>query len=224
MQVVSVIHASSPSDGQAAYSFSEDNGTTTWLGATTPASASLITTTQVISLEPVPTGYVAPLAKVTPITSYLTVSPTKTLTETDMASQTLAVSTASASAGAYTGLASNGWNSSISTLITVKSPAVGSVTMAETFAQNSITAYPLVPSGLVPFPRGNAARQKKVRDVGNIISATIDGVVVSWTDNYDGTPLSSSDTSPSVVPVTATTSQFEPQSSCKFPKLKSGHD
>ena len=201
MQVVSVIHASSPSEGQAAYSFSEDNGTTTWLGATPPASASLITTTQVISLEPVPPGYVAPPAEVTPITSYLTVSPTKTLTETDMASQTLAVLTASASAGAYTGLASNGWNSSISTLITVKYPAIGSVTMAETLAQNSITAYPMVPSGLVPLPRGNAARHKKVRDVEVIISATIDGVVVSWTDNYDGTPLSSSDTSSSVVPI-----------------------
>ena len=223
MQVVSVIHASSPSEGQAAYTFTKDNGTTTWLGATPPASASLITSTQVISLEPVPPGYVAPPAEVTPVTSYLTVSSTKTLTETDMATQTLAVLTASASAGAYTGLASNGWNSSMSTLITVKSPAIGSVTIAEKLARYSITVYPIVPSGLVPLPRGNAARQKKVRDVENIISATIDGVVVSWTDNYDGTPLSFSDTSSSVVPVTATTPQFEPQSSCKCPRSETGH-
>ena len=223
IQVVSVIHASSPSDGQAAYSFTEDNGTTTWLGATPPTSASLITSTQVISLEPVPPGYVAPPAEVTPATSYLTVSSTDTLTETYMANQTLAVPTASASAGAYTGLASNGWNSSMSTLITVKSLAIGSVTLAEKLAQDSITAYPMVPSGLVSFSRGNAARRNKVRDVENIISATIDGVVVSWTDNYDDTPLSSSDTS-SVVPVTATTPQFEPQSSCKCPKLRIGHD
>ena len=223
MQVVSVIHASSLSEGQAAYSFTEDNGTTTWLGATPPASASLITSTQVISLEPVPPGYVAPPAGITPFTSYLTVTPTETLTETYMATDTLAVVTASASAGAYTGLASNGWNSSMSTLITVKSPAIGSVTMAEKLAQNSVT-YAMVPSGLVPFSRGNAARQNKVRDVENIISATIDGVVVSWTDYYDGTPLSSSDTSSSVVPVTATTPQLEPQSSCKCPKLKTGHD
>ena len=33
-QVISVIQASSPAEGQAAYSFAEDNGTTTWLGAT----------------------------------------------------------------------------------------------------------------------------------------------------------------------------------------------
>ena len=224
MQVVSVIHASSPSEGQAAYSFTVDNGTTTWLGATPPTSASLITSTQVISLEPVPPGYVASPAEVTPVTSYLTVSSTETLTKTYMANQTLAILTASASAGAYTGLASRGWNSSMSTLITVKSPAIGSVTLAEKLAQKSITAYPMVPSGLVPFPHGNAARQNKVRDVENIISATIDGVVVSWTDSYDGTPLSSSDTSSSVVPVTATTSQLEPQSSCKCPKLKIGHD
>ena len=223
MQVISVIHASSPSEAQAAYSFTEDNGTTTWLGATPPASASLITSTQVISLEPVPPGYVAPPAEVTPVTSYLTISSTKTLTETYMATPTLAVLTPSASAGAYTGLASNGWNSSMSTLITVKSPAIGSVTIAEKLAQYSITAYSVIPSGLLPFPRGNTARQNKVRDVENIISATIDGVVVSWIDNYDGTPLSSSDTSSSVVPVTATTPQFEPQSSCKCPKSETGH-
>ena len=223
MQVVKVIHASSPSEGQAAYAFTEDNGTTTWLGATPPASASLITSTQVISLEPVPPGYVAPPAEVTPVTSYLTVSSTETLTETYMATQSLAIITASASAGAYTGLASNGWNSSMSTLITVKSPATGSVTIAEKLAQYSITAYPVIPSGLVPLTRGNAVRQNKVRAVENIISATIDGVVVSWTDNYDGVPLSSSDTSSSVVPVTATTPQFEPQSSCKSPKPETGY-
>ena len=223
MQVISVIHASSPSEAQAAYSFTEDNGTTTWLGATPPASASLITSTQVISLEPVPPGYVDPPAEVTPVISYLTISSTKTLTETYMATPTLAVLTPSASAGAYTGLASNGWNSSMSTLITVKSPAIGSVTIAEKLAQYSITAYSVISSGLVPFPRGNAARQNKVRDVENIISATIDGVVVSWTDNYDGTPLSFSDTSSSVVPVTATRPQFEPQSSCKCPKSETGN-
>ena len=33
-QVVSVIQASSPAEGQALYSFTEENGTTTWLGAT----------------------------------------------------------------------------------------------------------------------------------------------------------------------------------------------
>lgn len=33
-QVISVIQASSPAEGQALYSFTEGNGTTTWLGAT----------------------------------------------------------------------------------------------------------------------------------------------------------------------------------------------
>ena len=216
-QVVSVIQASSPSEGQAAYSFTEDNGTTTWLSPTPPASATLITITQVMSLEPVPPGYVAPLAEATPVTSCLTIFSTETLTETYTATQPLTVLTASASAGAYTGLASNGWNSSVSTFITLKSPDIGYVTIAEKLAQYSGTAYPRVPSGVVPFPPGNAKRYNKARD---IISATIDGVVVSWTDNYDGTPLSSSDTSPTIVPVTATTTpQSEPESSCKCPRL-----
>ena len=222
-QVVSVIQASSPSEGQAAYSFTEDNGTTTWLGATPPASGSLITRTQVVTMQPVPSGYVAPSMEVTPITSYLTVSSTETLTETHTETQTLAVLTASASAGAYTGLAANGWNSSISTLITVKSSAIGSITILEKLAQYSGTAHPMIPSGVVPFPRSNATRHNKIRDIADIISATIDGVIVSWTDNYDDTTLSSSDPSSTSVPVTATTSLSEPEFSRKCPRLNTRH-
>lgn len=204
-QVISVIQASSPVEGQAAYSFIEDNGTTTWLGATPPASASLITSTQIVTLQPVPPGYVAPPVEITPVTSYLTLSSTKTITETRTETQTLASFTAFASAGAYTGLASHGWNSSISTLITVKSLAIGSVIIP--------------PSGIVSFSPGNATHQIKARDVTDIVVATIDGVAVSWTNNYDGTFPSSSDTSPIAVPVTATALQSEPKSSRKFPRL-----
>lgn len=66
----------------------------------------------------------------------------------------------------------------------------------------------MAPSGIVPFPPGNATRPIKLRDVGDLVFATIDGVAVSWTNNYIGTFVSSSDTSPVVVPVTATALQY----------------
>ena len=98
----------------------------------------------------------------------------------------------------------------MSTLTTVKSPAPGSVTIAENY--HTGTAYPMVPSGIVPFPPGNATRHIKFRDVGDLVLATIDGVAVSWTNNYAGTLAASSDTPLVVVPVTAPPLQYEPDS------------
>ena len=218
-QVISVIQTSLPAEGQAAYSFTEDNGTTTWLGATPPASASLITSTRIVNLEPVTPGYVPPTAEVTPVTSYLTLSSTETVTEIHTETQTLNVPIAYASAGAYPGLASNGWNSSLSKFITLKSPNIGSVTIAEKVAHYSGTAYPMISSGIMPFSPGNTTRHNKARDIPDIVIATIDGVVVSWTNQFDGTP----DTSQTSVPVAAAASQTEPKSSCKFPTTSNGH-
>lgn len=216
-QVISVIQASSPSEGQAAYSFAEDNGTITWFGATPPASASLITSTQVVTLQPVPTGSVSPSAEIPLVTSYLTLSSTETITETRTETQTLAIFTASA--GAYTGLAPKGWNSSMSTFITVKFPPIGSVTVAEKLAYYPGTAYPVAPSGVGPLSPGNATRHIiKARDVGEVV-ATIDGVAVSWTNNYDGTSLSTSDVSSIIAPVTTTALQSDLESYRKFPRL-----
>ena len=221
-QVVSVIQASSPDEGQGAYSFTEENGTTSWLGATPPASASLITSTQIVTLQPVPPGYIAPPMEIAPVTtSYLTLSSTETITETRTETQTLTVSTTPASVGAYTGLAANGWNSSMLTFITVKSPAIGSVTIANKLVSFPGTAYPIAPSSIVSFSSGNATRHNKARDVADLVVATIDGVAVSWTNNYDGIPMSTSDTSPTIVPVTATALQSEPESSRKFLRLYS---
>ena len=222
-QVIRVIQASSPAEGQAAYSFTEENGTTTWLGATPPSSASLITSTQVVTLQPVPPGYLGSQEDVTPLMSYLTHSSTETVIETRTETQTLDLPTASALAGAYTGFASNGWNSSILTFITVKSLPSGSVPIAEKLAYHSGTAYAMASSGIARFLSEKATRHIKARSVGKIVVATIDGAAVSWTNNYNGTSPSTSDKSPTVVPVTATPPQPEPLASRKFPRLWTGH-
>ncbi|KAM0800859.1 hypothetical protein BDR22DRAFT_237313 [Usnea florida] len=212
-QVISIIQASSPAEGQADYSFFENNGTTSWLGATPPASASLITSTQVVTLQPVPPGYIAPPSEILPsATSFLTLSSTETVTETHTETQTLAIPTISASAGAYTGFASKGWNTSMSAFITVKSSTIVSVTVAEKLAYLSSTAYPVVSSGVVPLPTGNATRYVKARAAANMVVASIDGVAVSWTNNYDGTPPLAFSTPSVVAPVTATALQSEPVS------------
>ena len=185
-----------------------------------PASASLITSTQVVTLQPVPPGHVAPPSEMLPsATSFLTLSSTEIVTETRTETQTLAVSTISASAGAYTGFASNGWNSSMSTFVTVKSSTIGSVTVAEKLAYFPGTAYPVVSSGVVPLSPGNATRYVKARAAANIVVASIDGVAVSWTNNYDGTSPSPFSTPPVVAPVTATALQSEPVASCKFQRM-----
>lgn len=210
-QVISLIQPSSPAERQAVYSFTEENGTTTWLGET-PPSTSLVTSTEVVTLQPVPPGYVASHEEATPFTSYLTLFSTETIAETRTKTQTLANITASASAGAYGGLASNGWNSSMSTFITVKYPSVVSATITKKPAQYSGTAYPLIPSGVVAHSSENAARQIKPRVVGDVVAATIDGAIVSWTNSYDGTSPSTSVTSSTVVPVLASAPQSETES------------
>ena len=152
-------------------------------------------------------------------TSFLTLSSTETVTETRTETQTLAISTVSAYDGAYTGFASNGWNSSMSTFIRAKSFTIGSVTVAEKLAYFPGTAHPAVSSRVVPLPPGNATRYVKARAAANIVVASIDGVAVSWTNNYDGSSASAFSTPPVVTPVIATALQSEPASSCKFQRM-----
>ena len=209
------------------YSFTEkwyqENGT--WLGATPPASASLVTSTQVVTLQPVPPGYLASQKGATPVTSYLTVSSTYTTTETPTETQTLAIASAPASTGAYTGLAFNAWNwnSSMLRFVTVKSPITGSATIMEKVAYHPSTAYPMAPSGTVARFSSNSTRYIKARDVRDVVVATIDGAVVSWTNSYDGTYLSTPDTSIIFIPVTATALQSEPEPSRESPGYQTRH-
>lgn len=107
----------------------------------------------------------------------------------------------------------------MSTFITVKFPPIGSVTVAEKLAYYPGTAYPVAPSGVGPLSPGNATRHIiKARDVGEVV-ATIDGLAVSWTNNYDGTSLSTSDVSSIIAPVTTTALQSDLESYRKFPRL-----
>ncbi|KAK4691852.1 hypothetical protein P7C71_g5239, partial [Lecanoromycetidae sp. Uapishka_2] len=126
-QYVNVIQATS---NAGAYSFTEENGTTSWLGQTPPASAVLVTATSYITLQPIITS--SPIVSegaFSQSTTHLTLYSTETITETSTMTVTESSLAFSSAAGAYTGLKSNGWNATMTTLTKVKATATGTVTI-----------------------------------------------------------------------------------------------
>ena len=101
---------------------------------------------------------------------------------------------ATARAKNFNGLGLSGWNATFSTL--VKENAVESTKEAarilshQTGVENNIFTHLGTPSRLaVPSYSANATNSIEVRQLGSIVVATINGVVVSWTNNYDGAAL-----------------------------------
>lgn len=170
---ISVIHAASPT---APYSFTEDNGTTIWLGGNTPpASASLVTSTSFITLHPVVSPWNSGVSegRSAQATTYLTLSSTRTITETFTETLTHSLTTGLASAKGYTGFGSAGWNATFSEAKATATRS-GLVNVEEKAAGKGLalrTSY------------GNSTNHVEPRQ---IIVATIDDVAVSWTNSYDG--------------------------------------
>lgn len=102
---------------------------------------------------------------------------------------------ATARAKNFNALGLSGWNATFSTL--VKENVVGSTNEAarilshQTGVENNIVTHLGTPSRLaVPSYSANATNSIEVRQLGSIVIATINGVVVSWTNSYDGAALS----------------------------------
>lgn len=159
------------------YYFSEHDGTLAWLdGKTPPATGSFLTVTTFITVQPVPTNFPA-LAEETTLsiaeestvaTTYSTVSlysvttvyRTKVITST-IPIPAIAVKFSPGSAG---------WNSSFTALL-----KGGSGNPKPTVWQTGAT---------------HVTGQLEARQVGAWVTATINGVVVSWINSYDGKPTS----------------------------------
>ena len=134
---INIIPATSNGD---TYSFTEENGTTTWFGKTPPATAVLITKTSFITVQPVLTP--SPSISEVPSsqsTTHLTLYSTKTITETSTMTPMEAHTTVSTPAGAYTGLGINGWNASMTTLLTIKVNSTGTLPIKPVLSQPSLT-------------------------------------------------------------------------------------
>ena len=212
-QIVSIIQAASP---PGVYSFTENNGTTTWLGGQTPPSTlSLLTSTAFITLQPVIFTSSSVSGESAQSTSYLTVSLTTTITETSTLTMTSS-SVTSAAAGAFTGLAPNGWNAT--TLMSVKAAATASGSAKPYIYQVDVKDKAAFANRTACYS-GKCSRKStrllKARQVeGDVISATINGVVVSWTNNYNGpvpsTPEATPSTSEVVPSISETSYTFDP--------------
>lgn len=168
-------------------------------------SAGLATSSGVpLTSGPTSTVLDAPATPTTFSTIFLTIFSTEQITET-VTETTYTVPT---STRAFAGLGSSGWNNSLTTLQTVK---VGwTVTGASTQwdGQKGVphTIVHTLQSGYryslsKPAASGYVPRNKVERQIGAIVYATINGVAVSWTNDYDGGSVPTSTTSISPTPV-----------------------
>ncbi|MCJ1398743.1 hypothetical protein MMC11_001944 [Xylographa trunciseda] len=194
----SVVEISSPASTSPAsglYSFLVVSDITSWLGgATPPATDSFVTATATVVIEPVP---ITPSLSSTmqaqsrvPVTSIETIQVTSVFTA-DLAetlTESASIPPVSATASGFHGVGTYGWNATTLTRVTHAKHGSGTVdhphaTCASSgFAHHSIKPY----YGSALNKSGWHTNDK--RQVGAIITATIDGVIVSWTNSYDGGP------------------------------------
>ena len=251
-QTISVVHVTPPA-GDGIYSFTVDNDTTSWFGEQTPPStASLISSTAFITLEPVVTP--VSVSTVSPSqsadsTSYLTLFSTivtanpsvpvlelvaaqttscsnlstKTTSIDVTVTETLAHSSKyrpSASAGLYFGQARKGWNATMTTLLKSKGTINPFLSVAEKGTTLQGTSHPKETctsiSARLPKTRNGRSRLLKPRQIGGIVVDTIDGHIVSWTNEYDGQTPSTSETveTPLSVPTNVQAVASHPAGKC----------
>ena len=157
-----------------------------------------------------------------------------TLTSTVHVTRTIVEvhNTTATSARSFTGIGAGGWNATGTTLQTVKAGPTGSgVTASNIQAQPSGVASAVgtgSPTGYkssVSSPSGRLYMRNGKRQLGSIVVATINGVVVSWTNVWDGgapaTPIPSppSAAEPPLIPGNLDT--FPIRSSCETNTFKS---
>ena len=205
---------STASADQGPYYFSVNDGTTEWAsGKTPPAAYSQVLKTETLAIVPVPsTSSMKEVPTTTSTftilsTSFVTNALTETIVETiseplttltnivtvyltaDVVNVTSAAPT---SLKSFTGIGSYGWNSS-STL----QQAAGVTAGATGTGLPGSHTYATGASGVIApsFWSKNSApattksvliNKMKARQVGAIVTATINGVIVSWTNTYDG--------------------------------------
>ena len=136
---------------------------------------------------------------------------TKTTTTDVTVTETLAHSSKyrpSASAGLYFGQARSGWNATMTTLLKAKGTINPSLSVAEKATSLQGTPYSketrTAEVERLILARNGRSRQIKPRQVGVIVVDTIDGHVVSWTNEFDGQTPSTSEAveTPLSVPTT----------------------
>ncbi|KAL8729165.1 MAG: hypothetical protein Q9166_004904 [cf. Caloplaca sp. 2 TL-2023] len=203
---------SSAPDG--AYSFAEENGSTVWLGGKTPMSGAVyVTNTLVVTLQPQPSSTETVSFTTSSgttlsspdgtTTSWTTLSSTSFFTHyftNALTPQTAATSLSAAKFSPYPGY--NGWNATSTTLQRLPSgiahiesskahpkdlvTSVTSFALSKLSGAHSKTPKVWTPSGHVAASVSFPVKQRQPRQVGALVTATIDGVVVTWTNVWAG--------------------------------------
>ncbi|KAL8932609.1 MAG: hypothetical protein Q9211_006222 [Gyalolechia sp. 1 TL-2023] len=163
--------------------FVENNGETTWLGGKTPTSgAAPITSTLVVTVKPRPITETSAIAATSTsggdatTTSVTTISSTSFYTHYLTKSLTLQTApTADPSSSLPSHRGSYGWNATLARVHRPKgeAPIIGST-----------AAYPV--------HHATWLKRHHPRQIGAVVTATINGVVVSWTNSYGGEPQTTS--------------------------------
>ncbi|KAL9098697.1 MAG: hypothetical protein Q9163_005690 [Psora crenata] len=127
-------------------------------------------------------------------TILITVSGTITVTETEASTTFEPTSTVSGTAQAYTGLAPTGWNATTLTIAKLPSTKLAYSKPIKTESDK--------PKQTRSSPRASAFHVK-ARDIGDSVIATVEGKVVSWSNNYEGSTTASSTAIASSTPLDA---------------------
>ncbi|MCJ1391934.1 hypothetical protein MMC18_004801 [Xylographa bjoerkii] len=194
-----VVETSSPSTTSPAsglYSFLVVSGITSWLGGVTPpVTDSYVIATATVFIEPVPTNpslsSTTQAQSPTPVTSIETIQVTSVFTA-DLAetlTEPASVAPIPATAGSFHGVGTYGWNATTLTRVTYAKHGDGTGYRPHTTAASSGIELPSPkPYSASAQISSGWAKSKDKRQVGAVVTATIDGVIVSWTNSYDGNP------------------------------------
>ena len=187
------------------YYFYEQDGTLEWLdGKTPPATRSFLTSTAVITVEPVPTGVTlsdeesavstAPGSVISTTYSTISLYRVSTIYQTRVVTSTIPAPTASAKA--FVALGSSGWNTSVPTLTSFPSllraseENVAASSAASILGQTNATEKgnptAQISNLATPSSATNVTKQLEARQLGATVVATIDGALVTWINTFDG--------------------------------------
>ncbi|KAL8907215.1 MAG: hypothetical protein Q9171_005948 [Xanthocarpia ochracea] len=211
------------------YSFAEENGSTIWLGGKTPTSgAILVTDTLVVTLQPQPSSTETVsfttaservlTSKDGTTTSWTTLSSTSFYThylKNVLSVETVATSLPAPNLSTYLG--NNGWNATLTTLQTLpsgvaitkpsdvqsKNLQIGASAITPTRASDTYRKTPAAwsSSGQVTASVAFPLKRLHPRQVGAIVTATINGVVVTWTNVWAGDPITTEPATSTEIPI-----------------------
>ena len=136
-----------------------------------------------------------------PVTTEASQKPTSDGTTTTTVNSTVVITStvdefrnsSRTTARSFMGIGTSGWNATATTLQTANAGPTGSSGIASGTRGGQAGVVPAVPQGppngytyAASAPSAQGTWKKAKRQIGSVVSATINGVIVSWTNVYDG--------------------------------------